>query len=47
MAQLDLKTGCLKVLAFLVLLPFVLALPPVGFAVFAFAVYALYFYRKG
>ena len=39
--------GCLKVLAFLVLLPFVLALPPVGFAVFAFIAFTLYFYRKG
>jgi hypothetical protein len=37
---------CLKVLAFVVLLPFVLALPPVGFAVFAFVAYTLYFYRK-
>jgi hypothetical protein len=39
--------GCLKVLVFLVLLPFVFALPPVGFAVFAFVAYTLYFYRKG
>ena len=39
--------GCLKVLVFLVLLPFVLALPPVGFAVFAFVAFTLYFFRKG
>ena len=34
-------------LVFQVLLPFVLALPPVGFAVFAFIAYTVYFYRKG
>jgi hypothetical protein len=28
------------------LLPFVLALPPVGFALFAFIAFTLYFYRK-
>ena len=37
---------CLKVLVFLVLLPFVLALPPVGFAVFAFVAYTMYFCQK-
>ncbi len=39
--------GCAKVLLFVVLLPFVLALPPVGFAVFCFIAFTVYFYRKG
>ncbi len=38
---------CLKVLVFLVLLPFVLALPAAGFAVFCFIAFTMYFYRKG
>ena len=37
----------LKVLAFLVLMPFVFALPPAGFALFAFVAFTLYFCRKG
>ena len=36
----------LKVLLFCVLFPIVVALPPVGFAVFCFFAYTLYFYRK-
>jgi hypothetical protein len=36
--------GCLKVLLFLVLLPVVFSLPPLGFA---FVAYTMYFYRKG
>ena len=39
--------GCLKVLVFLVLLPVVFALPPVGFAVFCFVAFSMYFFRKG
>ncbi len=39
-------TGCLKVLAFIVVLPFVLALPPAGFAALFFLVYTLHLFRK-
>jgi hypothetical protein len=39
--------GCLaRVLAFLILLPVVLMLPPVGFALFTFIVWTAYFLRK-
>jgi hypothetical protein len=42
------KVGCLgQVLLFLAILPFVLALPPLGFALFCFVAYTVYFYRKG
>jgi hypothetical protein len=39
--------GCLKVVLFLILMPVVLALPPLWFAVFAFFAYTWYFCRKG
>ena len=39
--------GCLaRVLVFLILLPVVLTLPPVGFALFTFVVWTAYFLRK-
>ena len=31
---------------FLVMLPFVLVMPPLAFAVFSFVAYTLYFYRR-
>ena len=37
----------LKVVLFLILMPVVLALPPLWFAVFAFFAYTMYFCRKG
>ena len=41
-------SGCLlKTVLFLILMPVVLALPPVGFAVFAFIAFTLYFCRRG
>ena len=42
------KVGCLgQVLLFLMILPIVLALPPLGFALFCLVAYTVYFYRKG
>jgi hypothetical protein len=39
--------GCLlKTVLFLILLPVVCALPPVGFALFTFVVWTAYFLRK-
>ena len=40
------KTCLLRLLVFLVLLPVVFALPPVGFAVFCFITYTIYFWQK-
>ena len=40
------KTCLLRLVVFLVLLPVVFALPPVGFALFAFIAYTTYFWQK-
>ena len=40
------KRFLLQTLLFLALLPVVFALPPVGFAVFCFIAYTLYFWQK-
>ena len=40
------KTCLLRVLVFLVLLPVVFSLPPLGFALFCFIAYTMYFWQQ-